>query len=361
VLDRSARLCGTRSLGLASLAALAVALETPFAAAQTAAVLPVRSGDPALAASVEGAIREAMIGAGYLLQSGPAVTTALGQLGLTEITTTEEGRRLGGVLGAELILSASVEPNWISIAVMHLPSESIEVREGELPGEGVNVPLTVVANLADAVRVMREAGVEIPEVPPPAAPSSAAGPPAAEAPPAEVPPAEAPPAEVPPAEAPPAEVPPEEPPAYHGEGPLHVRVFPAFDVLLNEPARAGGGRVGGRVGVGLAYAPLPELDVGLELDVSFGPGTAMDLGAAAVWRFPISHQWQLAPHLALGYYQLLTGAQDPSFFLRASGDIVWTIASGYSLYLSPVGFTVVAGRDVTAGLYEVGLGFLGAF
>ena len=333
--DRSARPCGPRSRALAALAGLVVALATSRAAAQTAAVLPVRSGDSALAAGVEGAIREAMIGAGYLLQSGPAVTTALGQLGLTEITTTEEGRRLGSVLGAELILSAAVEPNWISIAVMHLPSESIEVREGELPGEAVNVPLTVVANLADAVRVMREAGVEIPEVPPPAAP--------------------------PPPEPPPPEVPPEEPPAYHDEGPFHVRVFPAFNVLLNEPARSGGSRAGGRVGAGFAYAPLPELDVGLELDVYFGPGTALDVGAAAVWRFPISHSWQLAPHLALGYYQLLTGVQDASFFLRASGDIVWTITSGYALYLSPVGFTVVAGRDVTAGLYEIGLGFLGAF
>ena len=354
--DRSARPCGPRSRALAALAGLVVALATSRAAAQTAAVLPVRSGDSALAAGVEGAIREAMIGAGYLLQSGPAVTTALGQLGLTEITTTEEGRRLGSVLGAELILSAAVEPNWISIAVMHLPSESIEVREGELPGEAVNVPLTVVANLADAVRVMREAGVEIPEVPPPAAP------PPPEPPPPEVPPEEPPPPPaVPPPEPPPPEVPPEEPPAYHDEGPFHVRVFPAFNVLLNEPARSGGSRAGGRVGAGFAYAPLPELDVGLELDVYFGPGTALDVGAAAVWRFPISHSWQLAPHLALGYYQLLTGVQDASFFLRASGDIVWTITSGYALYLSPVGFTVVAGRDVTAGLYEIGLGFLGAF
>ncbi|MBN1770056.1 MAG: hypothetical protein JXB32_02250, partial [Deltaproteobacteria bacterium] len=134
---------------VAALAA-AIALATPLAAAQTAAVMPVRSADAALAANVEGAIRDAMLGAGYLLQSGPAVATALSQLGLTEITTMEEGHRLGGALGAELVLSASVEPTWISIAVMHLPSESIEVREGELPGESVNVPATVVANLADA-------------------------------------------------------------------------------------------------------------------------------------------------------------------------------------------------------------------
>ena len=309
--------------------------------------MPVRSADPALATSVEGAIRDAMIGAGYLLQTGPAVTTALGQLELTEITTMEDGRRLGQALGAELILSASVEPAWISIAVMHVPTESIEVREGELPGEAVNVPATVVANLADAVRVIREGGAEIPEIPPPEAP-------------VEPPPVEPPPVEPPPVEPPPV-VEPEEPPAYADEGPFHVRVFPAFNVMLNDPARPGASRVGGRVGLGFAYAPLPELDVGLELDLYFGQGTALDVGAAATYRFPISHSWQLAPHLALGYFQLLTGVEDAAFFLRASGDIIWTIVSGYSLYFSPVGFTVVAGPDTTAGLYELGLGFLGAF
>ena len=327
---------GTRAPVVVLFAALAAFGGLPAAGAQTAAVMPVHSADAALAANVEGAIRDAMLGGGYLLQSGPAVTAALGQLGLTEITTMDEGRRLGGALGAELIISASVEPTWISIAVMHLPTESIEVREGELPGEAVNVPATVVANLADAVRVIREAGATIPEVPPPEVP------------------------EPPPVEPPPVAEP-EELPAYHGEGPFHVRVFPGFNALLNEPARSGGGRVGGRVGLGFAYAPLPELDVGLELDVYYGLGTAIDVGAAAVYRFPISHSWQLAPHLALGYYQLLTGAEDAAFFLRASGDIIWTIVSGYSLYFSPIGFTVVAGGDVAAGLYELGLGFLGAF
>jgi hypothetical protein len=355
----------------ALLAAAAVAFAAPLAAAQTAAVMPVRSADAALAVSVETAIKDAMIGAGYLLQSGPAVTTALGQLGLTEIATMDDGRRLGQALGAELILSASVEPSWISIAVMHVPTESIEVREGELPGEAVNVPATVVANLADAVRVIREAGAAIPEIPPPQVPDQ---PPPDQPPPDQPPPDQPPPDQPPPDQPPPDQPPPdqpwldqppqpepEEPPAYADEGPFHVRVFPGFNVLLNEPARSGGSRVGGRVGLGFAYAPLPELDVGLELDLYYGLGTAIDVGAAVTYRFPISHSWQLAPHLALGYFQLLTGVEDAAFFLRASGDIIWTIVSGYALYLSPVGFTVVAGGDATAGLYELGLGFLGAF
>lgn len=364
---------GRRSFAIAALVALA-ALETTSAAAQTAALIPVRSPDPALATSVEDAIRDAMIGAGYLLQSGTPVVAALGQLGLTEITSTDQGRRLGNALGIDTIVSAVVERTWISVGVMHLPSESIEVREGELPAEGVNIPMTVVANLADSVRVMRQAGVQIPEIPPPPAP------PPVEAPPAEPPPGEG---ELPIAEPPPTEPepptvepvptepapdepapdepPPAEPPAYHGEGPLHLRIFPAFNVLLDEPARPGGVRTGGRVGVGLAYALLPQLDVGLEMDVYFGPGTAIDLGASAVWRFPISHRWQIAPHLAIGYYQLLTGAVDPMFFLRVSGDVVWTFLTRYSLYFSPVGFTLVAGSEVTAGLYEAGLGCRLAF
>ena len=151
-----------------------------------------------------------------------------------------------------------------------------------------------------------------------------------------------------------------EPATFTLEGPWHVRVFPAFDVLLGSPARKGASRVGGRVGFGVSYAVLPELDVGLELDLLFGLGWALDVAPAMTYRWALSTNWWLAAHAALGYFQILTGAADPAFLLRGSADIGWTIAPGYSLYFAPASFALIAGETV-AGLYEVGVGFLGSF
>ena len=147
---------------------------------------------------------------------------------------------------------------------------------------------------------------------------------------------------------------------FESEGPWHVRIFPLLSVMLNEPARSDASRVGGRAGISVAYAPLPALDVGLELDVYFGLGVGIDVAPAVTYRFAISHSWSIAPHLALGYFQLLTGTKDPAFLLRGSADIIWTISPGYSLYFTPVSFSLIAG-ETTAGLYEFGIGFLGAF
>jgi hypothetical protein len=347
---------------------LAVLLPAP-ASAQTAAVLPVRSGDAALAESVQTSLRDALLGGGYLILTGEPVTSAMAQTGLTTIASIDDGRRLGQVLGADVIVVASVEPNWLSLTVLHLPSGSIEAREGALPEESVNVAGTVVANLADAVRVMREGGTALPEIPAP----QPGGPPVeqppveqppVEQPPVEQPPVEQPPVEQPPVEQPPAEQPPpEEPPAFYAEGPFHIRVFGAFSVLLNEPTVSTANRLGGRGGLGFAYAVIPELDLGLELDLAGGQATTLDVLAGVTWRVPLSRAIDLdfVPHVALGYFQILTGSEDAAFMLRASGDLVLSLATGYALYFTPAAFSVVAGEFGAAGLYELGLGFLGSF
>jgi hypothetical protein len=334
-----------------AVAAAAVLLAAGSAAAQpVVALLPVRSSDGALAAAADAALREALIGGGYLVVSGPPVASALAQTGLTEITSVEEGRRVGQVLGAGVIVGAGLEPTWLSVRIMTLEDGSVEVREGELPPERVELPATLVANLGAAIDALIEAGVPLLPIAVPDGPT-------------EPPPVEPPPVEPPPVEPPPVEPPPDEPtPVFYEEGPLHVRVFPALAVLLGTPAGPGASPVGGRVGAGIAYAPIPELDIGLELDIHFGLGTALDVLAALTYRFPIAPSvgLDIAPHLALGYFQMLTGAESPLFMVRGSADLILSLVPGYALYFTPASFSLFAG-DVVGGVYELGIGFLGSF
>ena len=87
-------------LGSGSLLLVAAVLLSgvPAAAEPVVAILPVRSSDPALAASAEESLRSAFIGGGYLIVAGVPVSAAMGQIGLGEITSVEEGRRLGQAL-----------------------------------------------------------------------------------------------------------------------------------------------------------------------------------------------------------------------------------------------------------------------
>ncbi len=343
---------------------LAVVLAAAFApapaAGQTVALLPVVSDSRDLAGSVEVAVRDALLQAGYLIVSGQPVSTAMAQTGLSAVTSVEEGARLGRILGADVLLSIGVGPAWMSMTLMHLPSGSIETREGELPAERVDLPGTFVANLADAVSVMAGAGVQMPAVAsPPVAPPPAEAPPepAVETPP-EVSPDVAAPAEP---ELPVQEEP-REPPAFHADGPFRVRVAGALTVMLDEPARPGGGRTGGRVGAGFAYAIIPELDLGLDADVMFGQGTAIDVGLGAAYRWSLagSIDLDLAPRVTFGYFQHLTGGWTPAFFARLTADLIWSIARGYAIYLSPACFTLVLG-DPSSAVYEAAIGFLGSF
>ena len=211
-----------RSRLLARLGALAALVSAPLAArAQTAAVLPVTSADQALAQSVEASVREALLGATYLIQDGEPVATALAQAGLATVTSLEEGQRLARILGADLLVSVSIEPTWMSLNVMHIPSGSIEVREGALPPESVNLPATVVANLADIVAAMIRGGVALPEIAQPSV-----EPPPVEPPPVEPPPV-APPPVVPPVVPvpdvpPPVVLPPVEPPPVEDDATVSV-------------------------------------------------------------------------------------------------------------------------------------------